>query len=46
MLGDWDCGEAKPGDPPQNIMDCILRYGSDPQDLATCIEAMSMIGGN
>ena len=46
VLGDWGCGKAKSGNPPQNIMDCIRRYASDPQRLQTCIEAMTLTGSN
>lgn len=45
VLADWSCGEAVASDPPQSIMDCILMYASDPEDLATCIEAIQLTGG-
>lgn len=45
VLGFWGpCSVAQPQTPPQSVMDCILQYASDPEALATCIEAMQIIG--
>jgi hypothetical protein len=45
VLADWSCGKTTAEDPPQDILDCILRYSSDPEDLAACIEAITLTGG-
>lgn len=45
-LGNWgECDGTGASTPPQNVMDCILQYGSDPEDLATCLQAIQLTGG-
>jgi len=42
LLGHWgeDCGEGG-GSIPQNVQDCIDRFGFDPVALQACILAVS-----
>jgi hypothetical protein len=45
VLSEWGpCGGAFPVSPPQSIADCMQEYGSSPEDLAKCIEAMILAG--
>jgi hypothetical protein len=44
LLGDWGCPEYV-NDPPQSVQDCLDEYGSDPEALLACLEAISLSGG-
>lgn len=44
-LSKWGrCDNTGPSEPPQSIIDFILQYAGDPEELETCIEAMILIG--
>lgn len=45
VLGDWGCGDPNAPAVPESIADCISLYAGDPEDLAACIEAISLTGG-
>jgi hypothetical protein len=34
------CPARGTGEPPQDVGDCILRYGDDPEKMIGCIEAI------
>jgi len=45
LLASWGyCDEPFAPSPPQSVVDCLDRYGSDPAKAAACIEAMILAG--
>jgi hypothetical protein len=45
LLGAWGpCSDQGSGNPPASIQDCLNRYGTNPEKLEACIEAMIHAG--